>query len=123
MSTFGDLFGIKLVTFWLLCILSITIQVVVNHKYLGHFVMVLYYLVDAFMGRFGFEHKLYDFAGTPGLHVLGHEPLRAFPVGHRLVRSLLGSWAVLLAIVANLTLGSRHRVLVGRAVENRLAPN
>ena len=61
-----DLFGIKLVQYALLCVLAITVQVLVNHKYLGHFVMVLFYLVTTFMGAFGFEHKLYDYAGTPG---------------------------------------------------------
>ena len=47
-------------------ILAITVQVIVNHKYLGHFVMVLYYIISAFASSFGFEHRLYRYASTPG---------------------------------------------------------
>ena len=63
---FVDLFMIKLCLFLLLSVLAVTVHVTVNHKYLGHFVMVLYYLSHTFMDRFGFELQIYDYAGTPG---------------------------------------------------------
>jgi hypothetical protein len=99
---FADLFGIKLVSFWLLCILAITVQVVVNQKYLGHFVMVLYYLVNAFMGRFGFEHKLYDFAGTPSYTYSDMNRFGHFLWGITWFNLYWAAWAVLLAMLANL---------------------
>lgn len=98
----ADLFGIKLISFFLLCILAITVQVVVNHKYLGHFVMVLYYLVNAFMGRFGFEHKLYDYAGTPGYTYSDMNRFGHFLWGVTWFNLYWAASAVLLAMLANL---------------------
>ncbi len=61
-----SLFVPKLFNYALLSVLAIFIHVVVNNKYLGHFVMVLYYLMTAFLGRFGLEHHLYNYATTTG---------------------------------------------------------
>ncbi len=44
-----DLFGIELIDYWLVCVLAITVHSVVNQKYLGHFLMVVYFLVLAFV--------------------------------------------------------------------------
>jgi hypothetical protein len=60
-----ELFGLSLIDYWLLCVLALTVQALVNNKYLGHFVMVLYYLASVFMGQLGLEHHLYDYAGSP----------------------------------------------------------
>ena len=97
-----DLFGIKLIDYCLLCVLAVVVQTVVNHKYLGHFVMVLYYLGSSFMGRFGFEHHLYRFPSHPGytysdMNGFGHfvQPLVWFDL-------YWATFAVLLAIGGNL---------------------
>ena len=60
-----DLFGLKLIEYALLCVLAMVVQVLVNQKYVGHFVMVVYYLASAFMGRFGLEHFLYRYGSSP----------------------------------------------------------
>jgi len=59
-----DLFTIDLVGYWLVCVLAITVQSVVNHKYVGHFTMVAYYLALAFSNVLGFEHNLYKYGGN-----------------------------------------------------------
>ena len=56
---FEQVFGLRMIDYWLLCVLAITVQTLVNNKYMGHFVMVLYYLASAFMGQLGLEHHLY----------------------------------------------------------------
>jgi ABC-2 type transport system permease protein len=61
-----ELFGLNLIGYWLLCVLAITVQALVNNKYMGFFVMVLYYLSTAFMGQLGFEHHLYQYDSDPG---------------------------------------------------------
>jgi ABC-type transport system involved in multi-copper enzyme maturation permease subunit len=61
-----ELFGLNLIGYWLLCVLAITVQALVNNKYMGFFVMVLYYLTTAFMGQLGFEHHLYQYDSDPG---------------------------------------------------------
>jgi hypothetical protein len=60
-----QLLGIDLVGYWLLAALAITVQVVVNNKYLGHFVMVLYYVGRMIMAPIGLEHPLYRYASEP----------------------------------------------------------
>jgi hypothetical protein len=60
-----QLLGIDLIDYWLLVALAIAVQAVVNNKYLGHFVMVMYYLAHTFMGQFGLEHPLYRFPWHP----------------------------------------------------------
>jgi len=60
-----DLFGLRLWDLWLLCVIAVLAHVLVNHKYMGHFVMVLYILVSQFAGQFGFEHNLYNFGFSP----------------------------------------------------------
>jgi ABC-2 type transport system permease protein len=97
-----DLFGIQLISVCLVSVLAVTVQVVVNHKYLGHFVMVLYYIVNAFLSNFGFEHHLYRYASTPGytysdMNGFGHfiGPIVWFDL-------YWTAFAVLLAIIANL---------------------
>jgi len=55
------LFVLDWTRYMLLCVLAFTIQVLVNHKYLGHFLMILYFLFGIFAGQLGFNHSLYYF--------------------------------------------------------------
>jgi hypothetical protein len=97
-----DLFGLKLIDYCLLCVLAITVQTLVNNKYMGHFVMVLYYLANTFMGQLGLEHHLYNYGENPGYT---YSDMNKF--GHFLppVFWFDGYWAafaVLLALAAHL---------------------
>nr|MBA3915685.1 ABC transporter permease [Terriglobales bacterium] len=60
-----QLFGIYLIRFWILSVLALLVHTVINNKYLGHFVMVLYYIVTFAMGLAGLQHFLYRFGQTP----------------------------------------------------------
>src|SRR5579863_5772931 len=80
-----ELFGIKLIVYLQLCVLAITVQTLVNNKYIGHFVMVLYFVSLRWITSLGFEDRLYRYASTPDApysdmngygHFLG--PLRWF---------------------------------------------
>ncbi len=97
-----NLFGLNLIGYWLLCVLALTVQTLVNNKYMGHFAMVLYYVASAFMGQLGFEHHLYDYGGNPGytysdMNRFGHflEPVFWFD-------AYWVAFAVLLALLAHL---------------------
>lgn len=61
------LFGIRLIDYMLLCVLAFLIHILVNNKYLGHFIIILYYLFSSFMGSLGLEHNLYDYGSDPGV--------------------------------------------------------
>ena len=116
-----DLFGIDLWSYWLICVLAIAVQSIVNHKYLGHFIMVAYYLALAFSSVLGFEHNLYKYnANIPytysDMNGYGHflPRLRAF-------QAYYGGFALLLAIASYLfwtrgtVSGLRARLVRARA--------
>lgn len=63
---FTQLFGFTLVEYCLICVLAIAVHTIVQQKYVGHFVMVLYYASTLFMGALGLEHNLYKFGSNPG---------------------------------------------------------
>ncbi len=99
---FFRLFLLQLPEYWMIAALALTIHSVVNHKYLGHFLVVLYYLVESMAGAFGYDLLLYHFGAVPSVmysdmngygHLLG--PVRWFQL----------YWAaasVLLLVVARL---------------------
>lgn len=116
-----ELFGLQLVGYALTCVLAIFVQVMVNQKYVGHFIMVLYFIVTSFMPRFGLEHHLYRYATAPDytysdMNRYGHflRPVFWFDL-------YWAAFAVLLAIAANLfwvrglELSLRRRAALARA--------
>ncbi|HSY97889.1 MAG TPA: ABC transporter permease, partial [Terriglobales bacterium] len=60
-----ELFGIRLIRFWILCAFALLVQTIVNHKYLGHFVVVLYFVSTIALPALGFQHYLYRFGQAP----------------------------------------------------------
>ncbi|WP_022836896.1 ABC transporter permease/M1 family aminopeptidase [Salisaeta longa] len=59
----SELFGIGLLSNALFCALALVVHTVVNHKYVGHLLIILYYLSLAFLPQLGLEHPLYVFGG------------------------------------------------------------
>ena len=60
-----DMFTIDLVNYWLICALAIAVHSIVDNKYVGHFVMVVYYVLLLFASQLGLEHNLYKFGSVP----------------------------------------------------------
>jgi hypothetical protein len=98
-----QLFVINLIRLWLISAFAVAVHVLVNQKYMGHFVMVIYYLVSRFgLSALGFEHHLYNYATAPpvvysDMNGYGHfvAPIFWFDL-------YWGAFAVLLAIATNL---------------------
>ncbi len=120
-----DLFGIELVRYWMLCVLAIAVHSVVNQKYLGHFVMIVYYVLLLFASQLGLEHNLYKFASVPDavysdMNGYGHFMLRV-----RSFQAYWGAASLLLLVLAYLmwprgtVSGWRERLVLARA---RLTP-
>ena len=117
---FKGLFGIELIDYWLVCVLAMTVHSLVNQKYLGHFIMIVYFVAISFAGLFGFEHNLYKYGVTPpyvysDMNGFGHFLLR--------VRAFQAYWAaaaLLLAVAGYLfwvrgtTTDWRGRVAIAR---------
>ena len=97
-----ELFLNRLTQLWLLCVLAMFVQTLVNQKYLGHFVMVLYLIATLALPPAGFEDYLYRFGQTPRLvysDINGYGPYLAPVFWIRLYWAIA---AVLLAILTNL---------------------
>jgi len=97
-----ELFLNRLTELWILCVLAMFVQTVVNNKYLGHFVMVLYIVATIALPPAGFQDYLYRVGQTPPVtysDMNGYGPFLAPLVWFRLY---WGFAAILLAIVTNL---------------------
>ena len=64
-----EFFGVQFVDFALLAVLAMFVHTLVNHKYVGHFVILVYLIgVPLLLNWLGLENNLYDYgsdAGTP----------------------------------------------------------
>lgn len=61
-----DLFVYRLILFWIFCVIAMLVHTVVNHKYLGHFVMVLYFvIVFLVLPQTSFQDYLYRLGESP----------------------------------------------------------
>ena len=97
-----DLYAVEWVYYLLLGALALTVHAVVNHKYLGHFVMVAFFLGLAFSGQLGLEHNLYKFGSTPGMPYSAMNEYGHFAQGFVWYNLLWGTIAVLMAVLARL---------------------
>jgi len=94
--------GINYIEFVLLSVLALTIHTIVNNKYAGHFIMVLYFLTDLFMAQFGLEHNLYKYASSPGITYSAMNGYGHFVGPFLIFKIYWASFAILLAIGSNL---------------------
>ncbi len=116
---FRELFLDRLPSLWILCVLAIFVQTVVNNKYLGHFVMVLYIVATIALPPAGFQNYLYRFGEAPQViysDINGYGPFLQPLIWFR-IYWILG--AILLAILTNLLwvrgTESSFRVRMGQA--------
>ena len=96
------LFILDWTRYMLLCVLAFTIQVIVNHKYLGHFLMILYFIFGIFAGQLGLNHTLYYFgsgSGAPYSDMNGYAPYLIRLFSYKLYWL---SFSALLVILSNL---------------------
>ncbi|HUK92045.1 MAG TPA: ABC transporter permease, partial [Blastocatellia bacterium] len=99
---FKELFVDQLTHYWILCVLALSIHTVVNQKYLGHFIMVLYYIAGIALPALGVQHYLVRLDYIPTLiysDMNGFGPFRAPLFWFHLYWGLA---AVAIAIVTNL---------------------
>jgi len=97
-----EMFGIELLNYWIVCALALAVHGIVNHKYVGHALMIVYYALLLFAGPLGLEHNLYKFGSVPGatysdINGYGHFMLRL-----RLFQGYWGAASVLLLVATYL---------------------
>src|SRR5580658_235617 len=100
---------------WLqLAILSIFVQAVSPNKYVGWGVMALYIVSTVTLTNLGFEHNLYQFAGTPTVTTSDMNGEGRFWIGRAWFEAYWSAFSVILAVLAF--------ALWRRGTETRLRP-
>lgn len=61
------LYGIRLIDYLLLTVLAMFIHTVVNHKYVGYFVVIAFYVANNLLNNLGFTHNLAFYNSDPGI--------------------------------------------------------
>ena len=92
--------------FVLMIVLAVTVQSLVNHKYVGHLVVILYWVVWCWVGFELVPHNLIAYPVHAHVVLLGHERLRALAGGWRWYMLFWAGVAVLLAIAEQPVLGA-----------------
>lgn len=116
-----DLLGIQLLDYWMLCALALTIHSIVNHKYAGHFLMVVYYVAVLFSSQFGLEHNLYKFGSVPDVVYSDMNGFGETMVRTRSLQAYWGAASIVLLVLAYLfwtrgtVSGWRERIAMARA--------
>jgi ABC-2 type transport system permease protein len=60
-----ELYVLQFSGFALVAVLALAVHTIVNNKYLGHFIVLLVFIVSGRLPDFGFEDRLYRFASRP----------------------------------------------------------
>jgi hypothetical protein len=97
-----DLLTNRLIGFWILCVVAMLVHTIVNHKYLGHFVMVLYFIVGIAMPQMNLQDYLYRLGQSPAVIYSDMNGYGPFAQPLNWFHLYWGLGAVLLAILTNL---------------------
>ena len=84
----------------LLAVLAIFVQTLVPQKMIGWAVMLLYVVASVVLATIGFEHNLYNFAGTPPVPRSDMNGEGHFWIGRAWFLAYWAAFAVLLAVLA-----------------------
>ncbi|MFO0443768.1 MAG: M1 family aminopeptidase, partial [Betaproteobacteria bacterium] len=98
----------------LLAVLAVFVQTLVPHKMIGWAVMLLYVVGSVALTAAGFEHNLYQYAGSPPVPLSDMNGQGHFWVARAWFQAYWGAFAVLLLVLALL--------LRRRGAETRLKP-
>ena len=114
------LFGIKLVDYALLAVLAMAVHVIVNNKYLGHLIVVVYFVSTMVAGLLGITNRMLVYGSDPGWMWSDLNGLSPFIAGLVWFKLYWAAWALLFALLASLfwvrgrDLGLRGRLALAR---------
>lgn len=102
------------ITAVLMAALSIFVQALVPHKFVGWAVMLVYVVVSVTFNTIGLEHNLYNYAGEPSVPLSDMNGLGRFWIGRVWFQAYWLAFALMLLVATHL--------LWRRGAETRLAP-
>jgi len=95
-----ELFALQWPGFLLIAVLALTVHTLVNNKYVGHFVVLLLFLVTSRLADLGFEDRLYRYASRPDVVYSDLNGYGHFLPAVMWFRVYWGAFAVLLMVLA-----------------------
>jgi ABC-2 type transport system permease protein len=114
------LFGMQMVDYLLLAVVALLVHALVNQKYLGHMVVLLFYLATEYSGMLKIRHNLLVYGSDPGWSYSDMAGFGPFLGPWTWFKLYWAAWALLLAVVASLfwvrgtESGLRRRVRLAR---------
>ena len=96
------LFGLQLVDYLLFALLALVVHTLVNHKYVGHLVVVIAYALMTFGPALGLEHNLLIYGSDPGWMYSDMRGFEPFIEAWLWFKLYWAAWALLLAVAATL---------------------
>jgi ABC-2 type transport system permease protein len=96
------LLGLQLADYLLFAVLALVVHVLVNHKYVGHLVVVIAYAFMAFGPALGVGHNLLVYGSDPGWTYSDMRGFEPFIGPWVWFKSYWAAWALLLAVAATL---------------------
>jgi len=97
-----DLYLLQWPGYLILAAMAVTIHVLVNQKYLGHFLVVLFFVAVLKLPDYGFEDRLYLYGSVPDVVYSDMNGYGHFLPAIRWFQLYWGAAAVLLLLIANL---------------------
>ncbi|MEP7329348.1 MAG: M1 family aminopeptidase [Betaproteobacteria bacterium] len=95
-----ELFVLQFSAYALIAVLALTVHTLVNNKYLGHFAVVLLFIVTSRLPDFGFEDRLYRYAARPDIVYSDLNGYGHFLTAVTWFRVYWGAFAVMLMVLA-----------------------
>jgi hypothetical protein len=114
------LFGIKLVDYVLLAALATAVHVIVNNKYLGHLIVVLFFVSTMVSGLIGVTNRMAIYGSDPGWVWSDMNGIAPFIAGLVWFKLYWAAWALFFALLASVfwvrgrELGVRRRLALAR---------
>ena len=109
------LLGVRLADYVLLGAFAMAVHIIVNNKYLGHMVVVLYFVSTMVAGLLGIDHNMLIYGSDPGWVWSDLNGLAPFVSGLVWFKLYWAAWALLLAVLASLFwVRGRETTLRGR---------
>lgn len=108
------LFGFQLADYLPFAVLALAVHAAVNHKYVGHLVVLLTYAFTMFAAAMGIEHNLLVYGSDPGWAYSDMRGFAPYVAPFLWFKLYWGAWALIVAIATRL-LWVRGRELGFRA--------
>ncbi|WUR14152.1 M1 family aminopeptidase [[Empedobacter] haloabium] len=93
------LFTIELPYYVLVAVLAIAMQVLIGHKYMAYFAMIVYYVATIVLAGFGLEHPLLLYGVTPEIRYSDMNGFGHFLLRERWYQLYWGGAALVLAVL------------------------